>query len=136
MTLTIISNNYDKEFIKWLTSEISIEILQNLDNKQFIPLNKYFNETNVFDGINKPFDLRNIIILAIKFFTFEKIKGGWRLYINPVKKYPHTQISIISLCNLIEDGVFGIKGTHIFLNTFNYVKNNLDEYYERYVNEV
>lgn len=137
MTLQIISNEeYDEYFVRWLISEISIEIISNVNNPKLLMYDK-ITETNLLFPLEKTvIKFGKAIIYGAKNLIFTKSKDKWIISIDNNLTYPKTSIKIITLCKIANNGFLGLKGTNIFTQVFNSVSANLTKYYNMYMMEM
>lgn len=50
--------------------------------------------------------------------------------------FNNSQIRLIDLCKLLNNGTLEIQGTNIFSDTFDYIANNMDQIYLTYILEM
>lgn len=137
MTLQIISNEeYDEYFVRWLISQLSIEIVSNVNNPKLLMYDK-IAETNLLFPLEKTvIKFGKAIIYGAKNLIFTKSKDKWIISIDNNITYPKTSIKIITLCKIANNGFLGLKGTNIFTQVFNSVTANLTKYYNMYMMEM
>lgn len=119
-----LSEDYDKDFVFWLTIRIRRELFSNIDSKQVDRFNMLFKDDS--------FDFYEVISTAASSLKCKQIKSGYVIYIDPIVRYGNTNITINQLAKLMNYGQFGIKGYNLFTKVFNKVKANIALYCEEY----
>lgn len=134
MTLMLTSNNYiTEDFIRWLVREMSLEILCDID---YARLHLIFDSLPLEESLKKRIDLRKSILMGTRLIRYEKVKGNWKIYVDNNVVYPKTNVKVVTLCRLVDNGFLGVQGIHIFNKVFNHVKQSLSSYYNRYIEGV
>lgn len=138
MTFTI-TNDYEEAFIEWLIRRLKINFIKHINDKHLQEFNKILKRENLFEKINpslgNDIDIRKAILIAVQNLRYRKVKDKYIIKIYTNKKYPNYDVSIVTLCNLLNYGCFSIKAYPLFTDTFNFVTANLNKLYEIYINE-
>ena len=133
----LLKRNLSDEFVRYLIRQYILYISSIIDFKKLNPINKYLKENLFKDKFyKKNINALNIIVIGVYSIKYRKNKYKTVLYIDPYKKLPHTDIKLVSLCKLINYGNMDIKGYPIFTRGFNYIKENIDELYDRYLDQL
>lgn len=138
MVLTIKRNKYiDDDFIDWLIDEIRYEIISKINEKKLDIFNKYVEENNLFKPINNhsKFDIRQALILSLNMLTYRKTNNVYIIEVGKNKIFPGYKVNLETVCKILDSGNTEIKSYPIFSKTFNNIKLNILEYYEKYLDE-
>ena len=121
------------DFLVWLKDRIYIEGMSYLNqNKQRLKaFDRYFDQ--IFVSPRK-ITAVNTIVSGLKNIVIEKVQGGIHIYINRNVKIPMTRnITLHSLCMLIDQGNVELQPFPIFTYVTNKVKDNLVSLFTQYV---
>lgn len=124
---------YTNDFLNYVIKMMFMIGLGYLNNiKQKLPaMDVYINENY---RLRRKLFSYQIIISGLKNIIFKRTDGDIILKIDDVTKIPYEpNITLVSVCKLINDGNMELEPTNIFKNVFSYVKENIDNIYERYV---
>jgi hypothetical protein len=124
----------DKDFIKWLKSNMSDKIKSSIDEKKLIRWNDYLNSGEVIEFTSRKNILaKEVIYLGADNLVVSELPNKFIISINN-KKFVNglKMVKIDTLCKLINYGNASIKGYPIFSDVFNEVANNIDMYIEVY----
>lgn len=140
MTFTIIANKYiDDDFIEWLIDIIKHKIISQLDNEYIINFNNIVNDNEIFKKNNPDskvkFDVRKAILISLNTLKYRKIKNVYIIDIGKDILFPNYQVKLETVCKLLNYGNTQIKGYPIFTNVFNDIRQNLESYYQQYLDE-
>lgn len=123
----------DEDFINRLINFLPVLLVKNkyINKKKLNNLDDYLAK-NVFTDKRK-YTTKDCILIGLRNLKFKTT--GYKVIIecNPTSQMPFYNISVKDICSLIDDGNLDIKGTKVFTNLFNYVKNNIQllrHYYE------
>ena len=115
-----INKKYKKEFAYKYIPELIYKLIYN-SGSNYTQINNEF-------GINSLYAFRVILKTLIRSETTDE----YILSINKNLKLYDTNLD--NLTKLITYGNREVKGVPILLNVFNYIENNLDQIYERWLN--
>ena len=123
---------YTNDFLNYVIRMMFMVGLSQLNNiKEKLPaidqyLGKIYNSRRTFFSYQ-------IIISGLKNIIFKRTDKDIVLKIDDITKVPYLpNVTLVSVCKLIDEGNIEIEPTHIFRDVFSYVKENIDNIYERY----
>ena len=86
---------------------------------------KYIHNTDIL--------AKKVIILSMSNLSHDRQETTTTIYINPDLKYPGTNINLIDLCKIINNGNLNIPSYPIFTQTFEHIQNNLPKYLDKFI---
>lgn len=129
-------NSYPDEFVDYLIIQLQKRFLKTLEVNKLKELEDYLNSVPKYKSIFiKYLKAKDICIAGIYNISADRTKTNLRLYINPNVKYYGTNIKLVDLCKFINNGNLQCPGYPIFSESFNYIKNNIEKYYLKYLFE-
>lgn len=129
-------NKYDVEFIDVLIRKIRNLFFERLNRNKLIPFEVFINENPEFNSLyKKSFSAYEICLTAM--YNLKVIKYGimYNIEIDSTAKLPGTDIKLIQLCELINDGNLVLKAYPIFSDVFKEIQSKIEEYYAEYILE-
>ena len=120
----------DENFIKFIISIISNQIISNLDKKKILAFNKNVDQFGIF---KEKFDSYLVIKECTKRIKYVQLyKKGWSLFIQKKVYFPKYKKDLDFLCRFITYGNAVIRGYPVIKKSFDQVINNIDEYKQYY----
>ena len=113
-------DDYDREFIEYIPSEILRLFNNSFSRKRLSEINKEFN-----------IDSLNIIRFAIRNLSISEQSNSYTISINKSLKFKNQPID--SLINLITYGNRSCKGYIIVLDIFNHIAEHIDMLYKEWL---
>lgn len=125
MIVRLDKKQYSYSFARWLKRRIQFEILSSYYSYYTSSIQEYIRtEYDIEDSVY------NLIKKCLSYLQIIVTKDSYMISINSSKEYKG--IRIITLANLIDYGVIGVRGIHIFSNVFNNVSANTARYYHMF----
>ena len=123
------------EFGKWLCKRLHFMIMDRLDPKKCVTLNKFFNsKQNTFlhpISNDKEINTANIILEGSR--NFVCYGNPLVLQVDPNKfVFGFEQAKLNTICKFINYGNQSVTGYPIFTEIFEEVASNIDDYVEEY----
>lgn len=126
----------NKDFGEFLIVKIKELLLLNINEPRLILLNNYINnEIIAFKSIyRKHISAQEIILLGLQHLKVSESPTNILISINSNIFIPgYDRIKLLDACKLINYGNSEIKGYPIFTNTFTKIVNEIDDYYNEYL---
>lgn len=125
MMIRLRKQEYSYSFSRWLIRRIRIEVMSEAEGKDFSALRNYLNQQfSVADSI---YSIAQRCSRALEVVV---TKSELIVRINPNLEYKG--IKLVTLANLVDFGVIGIKGYNVFNEVFKRVSANTARYYHMY----
>ena len=125
MMIRLRKQEYSYSFSRWLIRRIRIEVMSEVEGKDFSTLRNYLNQQfSVADSI---YSIAQRCLRALEVVV---TKSEFIVRINP--NLEHKGIKLVTLANLIDFGVTGIRGYNVFSEVFKRVSANTTRYYNMY----
>ena len=125
MMIRLRKQEYSYSFSRWLIRRIRIEVMSEVEGKDFSALRNYLNQQfGISDSI---YSISQRCLRALEVVV---TKSEFIVRINPNLEYKG--IKLVTLVNLIDFGVTGIKGYNVFNEVFKRVSANTARYYHMY----
>jgi hypothetical protein len=124
------------DFADWLLQQIQINCLVALPLKKSAIWNTYLNTSEdiprVYDTLN--LDVNTLIKTGIQNIVCERHSTTIVYKIDRRQQvFGLKNMSIESVCKLINYGNQSIDGTYFFTNVFKEIQDNIDDYIDRYI---
>ena len=127
------SGNYDELFFSFLKDKIREKFYDEVNVKKLLPFEIFINENPKYKSLFKKYiSAYDICLTAFYNLKLIDYKPIYLLKIDEVIKLPNTNIKLIELCKLIDNGNIGLKAYPIFTKVFKYVQEHVEEYYAEY----
>lgn len=136
MKIRIIDNNhkYTDEFLDFLIQKIRDKFTKDVKIEKLEPFEIYINELPRYKSIFKKYmPAYEICLMALYNIVVIKYDSSYVLKIDETQKIPQTNIKIIEICKLINNGNIMLKAYPIFTDVFKYVQTHVENYYAEYV---
>ena len=117
------------DFIRYLCNLVKQLLLSS--NIEFGAYNNYFAKEFTSD-----ITAQNILIAAGLNLDVKNYGDIIIIKINENVMFNNSQIRLIDLCKLLNNGTLEIRGTNVFSDTFDYIANNMDQIYLTYILEM
>ena len=121
-----VNNNYSEDFMKWIINYMRDYFIYQADKnilKQFGEyIKRFYNLTDI--------DIFNICIISIEKLKIIHTTDEFKLIIDETLVYHGLKYTNIT--KLINDGNMDIQAYPIFTNIKEYIKQNIDNFYELY----
>ena len=125
MMIRLNKKEYSYSFSRWLIRRIRLEVMSEVEGKNFYILKNYLNQQfGISDSVN------SISQRCLRALEVVVTKSEFIIRINPNIEYKETKL--VTLANLIDFGVTGIKGYRVFNEVFKRVSANTARYYYMY----
>ena len=139
MELNIDSDKDITNFCLWLIPKIKEYFVNSIDDRKLEKYNIYLyaNKIVLFNYNEKRLiSARNILIGAIYNLHLKHNLNHYVIEINPNSTIPSTSAKFTDIVKLINFGNMSLQGYQIVSNTMNYFANNIDNYYNSYLEEI
>lgn len=124
---------YDDEFFDFVKTKIKNYFYQILNIKRLEPFEIFINKNPKYYSLFKKYiSALDICISAIYNIVVIRYGENIVLKIDENSVVPNTNIKLINLCKLINEGNLVLKAYPIFTEIFDYVKNNIEKIYAEY----
>lgn len=126
------------EFCNWLIIHMQEYIRKYLNEKHLIRVNEYLNTDLTFKTIYQvltPLSAKDILIGSTYNLRVKKQLDRYIIEINPNITIPNTSAKFINIVKLINDGNLIINGYPIYDEMMQYFANNIDYYFNEYLEE-
>lgn len=138
--MNLIFKNYNKEddilnFSKWLIAKIP-QVGKDLINKsKLIKWYNYINDNHLIDWtfITRSINIYDIILGSLNNLRVREQQKRTIIDINPNAFIPNSYTKYLSIAKLINNGNTEMKPYPIYTEIFNYINDNFEIYYERYL---
>lgn len=125
MMIRLNKKDYSYSFSRWLIRRIRLEVMSEVEGKNFSILRNYLNQQfGISDSI---YTISQRCLRALEVVV---TKSEFIIRINPNVEYKETKL--VTLANLIDFGVTGINGYNVFNEVFKRVSANTARYYNMY----
>lgn len=125
MIVRLNKKEYSYSFARWLKRRIQFEILSSYYSYYTSNIQEYIRtEYGIEDSVY------SLVKKCLSFLQIVVTKDSYVISIDNSREYKG--IRIITLANLIDYGVIGVRGIHIFSNVFNNVSANTARYYHMF----
>lgn len=125
MMIRLNKKEYSYSFSRWLIRRIRLEVMSEVEGKNFSILRNYLNQQ--FEISDSIYSISQRCLRALEVVV---TKSEFIIRINPNIEYKETKL--VTLANLIDFGVTGIKGYNVFSKVFKRVSANTARYYHMY----
>lgn len=126
-------NKYTDEFFYFVKNKIKSYFYQRINMKRLEPFEVFINETPKYKSLLKKYiSAFDICISAIYNIVIVRYGENIVLKIDENAIVPNTNIKLINLCKLINEGNLVLKAYPIFTEIFDYVKDNIEKIYAEY----
>lgn len=126
-------------FCNWLIPKIRGHILNSINKKLLIKWDKFLNSSNILQfnkGFNRPLSTKDLIIASLYYLRVSKnANNSYIIEIDPNRNIPNSSAKFINIIKLIDKGNLSISPYNIITKTMNYFANNLQDYYQSYLEE-
>ena len=123
----VIPKQYSYRFCLWLRYRLLVEIMSKVEKR---PYELYESQVKELYGLE--INTYRTVKLIYNLFTINSDKDNYFIQLNPHKKYPKSDVTILSLLNLFNYGNLAMKGYMAISDTFEDVNANLGYYFRRY----
>lgn len=139
MELNIDSDKDITNFCLWLIPKIKEYFVNSIDDRKLEKYNIYLNANKIvlFDYSEKRLiSARSILIGAIYNLHLKHNLNHYVIEINPNSTIPSTSAKFTDIVKLINFGNMSLQGYQIVSDTMNYFANNINNYYNSYLEEI
>ena len=139
MELNIDSDKDITNFCLWLIPKIKEYFVNSIDDRKLEKYNIYLNANKIvlFNYNEKRLiSARNILIGAIYNLHLKHNLNHYVIEINPNSTIPSTSAKFTDIVKLINFGNMSLQGYQVVSNTMNYFANNINSYYNSYLEEI
>lgn len=126
---------YSHSFCMWLIDQIKECFIHSFNNQKIILLERYINQLYKSPYVSY-ISVYQILIFAINNLVVNRYGNYFTISINSNAKYGLTNFTILELCKLVQYGVLGVQGYPILVYIFTIISNNIDNQYQRYLQEI
>ena len=130
MRLLIVDRDdkYTDEFFDFVKEKIRSYFYTHVKVKKLEPFEVFINESPEYKfPLRKYISCYDICIAALYNIVVVRYGRNIVLKIDENSVVPNTNIKLIDLCKLINEGNLVLKAYPIFTEIFNYVKNNIED---------
>ena len=125
MMIHLNKKDYSYSFSRWLIRRIRLEVMSEVEGRIFSTLRDYLNQQlGISDSI---YSISQRCLRALEVVV---TKSEFIIRINPNIEYKG--IRLVTLANLVDFGITGIKGYNVFSEVFKRVSANTARYYHMY----
>ena len=129
-----IEDKYTDDFFEFVKYKMRDYFYNHLKDKKLEPFDIFINENPKYQSIfKKHISSYDICISALYNINVLRFGKNIVLKIDENALIPNTNIKLIELCKLINEGNLVLKAYPIFTEIFKYVKDKIDEIYIEYV---
>ena len=140
--MNLIFKNYDKDdnildFSKWLLDKIPNIGKDLINESKLIKWNNYINDNKLIDWtfVTRQINIKDVILGSLNNLRIRDEKSEIIIDLNPNIAIPNSYTSYISIAKLINNGNVDMNPYPIYDQIFNYVSDNFEVYYQRYLDE-
>lgn len=138
--MTIVISNekkFEDEFFNWLLPEIRDYVISSVDNRKLIKVDNLINSNKYFlTPFKKNISSREVIIAAVSNL---KILRYWNRVVIGIDNnaiIPNTTTKISTVIRMINFGTSSILGYPVITKSFKFIEDNIDIFYEKYLQGV
>ena len=138
--MTIVISNekkFEDEFFNWLLPEIRDYVISSVDNRKLIKVDNLINSNKYFlTPFKKNISSREVIIAAVSNL---KILRYWNRVVIGIDNnaiIPNTTTKISTVMRVINFGTLSILGYPVITKSFKFIEDNIDIFYEKYLQGV
>lgn len=133
LEITFVEGEIDKKFIEFIAECVSEKIISNIDDKKLIKFDEYISEY-----IPRVRDVevtsREIITCGAENLSIYTLQDKFLIEISRTKSFDKVKdMTLVSLCKLINYGNSQIHGYPIFTDTFSEIAEDIDMYKKLYI---
>ena len=140
--MNLIFKNYDKDdnildFSKWLLDKIPNIGKELINESKLIKWNNYINDNKLINWtfVTRQVNIKDVILGSLNNLRIRDEKSEIIIDLNPNTTIPNSYTSYISIAKLINKGNVDMNPYPIYDQIFNYVSDNFEVYYQRYLDE-
>lgn len=134
LTLFDTENKYSDDFLDFINRYIIIKIISSINTRKIQPIEEYINQYSDIPTLFKKYiSVNEVIISGAYNIIYSRINNKIVFEIDPTQIYSGTSAKLNELCKLINYGNLVVKGYPIFTKAFDYFKDNIDNYYDNYM---
>lgn len=126
------------EFCYWLFPYMRQYIINHIDNRRLKRWDEFLNSNLSIKRryqILNPISSRDILIASTNNLRVRNLKDRFIIDINPVVFIPNTEAKFINIIQLINYGNLTTQAYNLYSEMMTYFANNIDIYYNQYLEE-
>lgn len=128
------AGKYTDDFLNYILAKFRDIYYEIVDGRKLAPFEVYINELPEYKSVFKKYmSAYEICLMALYNIVVLKYDSSYVLKIDETQKIPQTNIKIIEICKLINNGNIMLKAYPIFTDVFKYVQTHVENYYAEYV---
>lgn len=127
------NNKYNTAFVRYLLMKLQGLYSKNANIDKLKVIEDYFNSNvcDIFDKESKPVNILKIVSIILASFEIKTFQNKYILKLNKFNTYKGVNICLLN--KIINNGNLTIKGYPLLKEITQFINDNIDKYYQKYI---